>query len=100
MAAVLIARHRNHDSTQCLFPHPLQVSQTVTHSLQYVLAVAACGLCDDPLPSHITVLSQLELIEAYKEAWHTFSWSEHLMLDLPPLHEAPYVSGGALVLPI
>ena len=39
-------------------------------------------------------------MEAYEEAWRTFSWSEHLTLELPPPHEAPYVSGGALVLPI
>jgi len=29
-----------------------------------------------------------------------FSWSEHLTLDLPPPYQAPYVSGGALVLHI
>jgi len=73
------------------------VSQTP--SLQYALALAARGLCDGP-PSHVTVLSRLELVEAYEEAWRTFSWSEHLTLELPPPHEAPYVSGGALVLPI
>ena len=44
--------------------------------------------------------SRLELVKAYEEAWRTFSWSEHLTLELPPPHEAGYVSGGALVLPI
>jgi len=46
------------------------------------------------------VLSRLALVKAYEEAGRTFSWSEHLTLELPPPHEAPYVSGGALVLPI
>ena len=73
------------------------VSQTP--SLQYALALAAHGLCDGP-PSRVAALSRLALVEAYEEAWRTFSWSEHLTLELPPPHEAPYVSGGALVLPI
>ena len=95
---VLVARHRDHDSSLCLFSRLLRVSQT--HSLQYALVLAAHGLCDDPPPSRINVLSRLKLVEAYKEAWHTFSWSQHIMLDPPPLHEAPYVSGRALVSPI
>jgi hypothetical protein len=64
-----------------------------------VLALAARGLCDGP-PSSVTVADRLELVEAYEEAWRTFSWSKHLTLDLPFPHEAPYVSGGTLVLPI
>jgi len=67
--------------------------------LQYALALAEHGLCDGP-PSPVTVVNRLELVEAYEEAWRTFSWSEHLTLDLPPPHYAPYISGGALVLPI
>jgi len=39
-------------------------------------------------------------VKAYNEAWRTFSWSEHLILELPYPHEAPYVSGDTLVLPI
>lgn len=38
-------------------------------------------------------------MEAYAEAWRTFSWSKHLTLDLPP-HKGQYISGGTLVLPI
>ena len=73
------------------------VSQTP--SLLYALALAARELCDGP-PSPVTVVSRLELVEAYEEAWRTFSWSKHLTLELPPPHEAPYVSGGTLVLPV
>jgi len=46
------------------------------------------------------MLSRLKLVEAYKEAWRMFSWSRHLTLELCPLHEALYISRGALVLPI
>jgi len=67
--------------------------------LQYSLALAEHGLCDGP-PSPVTIVNRLELVEAYEEAWRTFSWSKHLTLDLPPPHQAPYVSGGTLVLPI
>ena len=70
-----------------------------TPCLQYTLALAAHGLCDGP-PSPVTVADRLELVEAYEEAWRTFSWSKHLTLDLPFPHEAPYVSGGTLVLPV
>ena len=62
-------------------------------------APATCKLCDG-WPSNATVLSRLELVEVLEEVWRMFSWSEHLTLELPPLHEAPCVSGGALVLPI
>jgi hypothetical protein len=72
---------------------------TRTSSLQYALALAEHGLCDGP-PSPVTVVNRLELVETYEEAWRTFSWSEHLTLDLPPPHQAPYVSGGTLVQPI
>jgi len=64
------------------------------------LATCARTCCAHADYVAITVLSRLELIEAYEEVWCTFPWSEHLMLDLPPPHEAPYLSGGALVLPI
>ena len=67
--------------------------------MQYALALAEHGLCDGP-PSPVTVVSRLKLVEAYEEAWRTFSWSEHLTLDLPNPLRAPYVSGGTLVLPI
>jgi hypothetical protein len=67
--------------------------------LQYALTLAEHGLCDGP-PSPVTVVNRLELVEAYEEAWRTFSWSEHLTLDIPPPHYTPYISGGALVLPI
>jgi hypothetical protein len=46
------------------------------------------------------VASRLERVKAYDEAWRTFSWSEHLILELPYPHEAPYVSGDTLVLPV
>jgi len=59
--------------------------------------LTACGLCDYPPLSHVSVLSRFKLVEAYKEGWRTFSWSEHLTLDLPPLHYAPYISGGPRV---
>jgi hypothetical protein len=72
---------------------------TRTPSLQYSLALTEHGLCDGP-PSPVTIVNRLELVDAYEEAWRTFSWSKHLTLDLPPPHEAPYVSGGTLVLPI
>lgn len=39
-------------------------------------------------------------MKAHDEAWRTFSWSEHLILELPYPHEAPYVSGDTLVLPV
>jgi hypothetical protein len=39
-------------------------------------------------------------MKAYDEAWRTFSWSRHLTLDLPYPHQAPYVSGDTLVLPV
>jgi hypothetical protein len=45
-------------------------------------------------------VGRLELVNAYDEAWRTFSWSEHLTLELPYPHEAPHVSGGTLVLPV
>lgn len=48
----------------------------------------------------MSAASRLELVESYEEAWRTFSWSRHLTLDLPPPHEAPYVSGGFLVMPV
>jgi hypothetical protein len=64
-----------------------------------VLALAARGLCDGP-PSPVTAASRLELLEAYDEAWRTFSWRDHLMLELPFPHQAPYVSGDTLVLPV
>jgi hypothetical protein len=51
--------------------------------LQYALALADHGICDGP-PSPVTVVNRLELVEAYEEAWRTFSWSEHLTLDIPP----------------
>ncbi|KAF8502819.1 hypothetical protein F5888DRAFT_1120008 [Russula emetica] len=73
------------------------VSQTP--DLKYVLALAAHGLCDGP-PSPITPASRLERVKAYDEAWRTFSWSEHLILELPYPHQAPYVSGDTLVLPV
>ena len=44
--------------------------------------------------------SRLVLINPYEEAWRTFSWCEHLTLDLPPLHEVSCVSGESLVLPV
>jgi len=72
---------------------------TQTPALKYVLALAARGLCDGP-PSPITPASRLELVKAYDEAWRTFSWTEHLILDLPDPHQAPYVSGDTLVLPV
>jgi len=75
----------------------LSSASSQTHSSQYAFVLTARGLCDDPPPSHFSVLSRLELVEAYEEAWRTFSWSEHLTLDLPPPHEAPYVSGGPRV---
>ena len=77
----------------------LQDLVSQTPALKYVLALASRGLCDGP-PSPTTPASRLELVKAYDEAWRTFSWSEHLMLDLPYPHEAPYVSGDTLVLPI
>ncbi len=61
--------------------------------------LAARGLCDGP-PSPVTPVRRLELVKAYDEAWRTFSWNEHLILELPYPHEAPYVSGNTLVLPI
>jgi hypothetical protein len=39
-------------------------------------------------------------VEAYEEAWRTFSWSEHLTLEFSVPSEAPYVSGGTVILPI
>jgi hypothetical protein len=39
-------------------------------------------------------------VKAYDEAWRTFSWSEYFILELPYPHEAPYVSGDTLVLPV
>jgi len=68
-----------------------------THSSQYAFVLTARGLCDYLPPSHVSVLSRLKLVEAYKEGWRTFLWSEHLALDLPPPHYAPYVSGGPCV---
>jgi len=39
------------------------------------------------------VLSRLELVEAYEEAWRKFSWSEHLTLRSPlPLWRGPRVA--------
>jgi hypothetical protein len=70
-----------------------------TPPLRYALALAERGLCDGP-PSPVTVVNRLELVEAYEEAWRTFSWSKHLTLELPFPHEAPYVTGGTLVQPI
>jgi hypothetical protein len=67
-----------------------------TPALKYVLALAARGLCDGP-PSTVTAACRLELVKDYDEAWSTFSWSQHLVLDLPSL-EAPYVSGNTLVI--
>ena len=64
-----------------------------------MLALAARGLCDGP-PSAVTAASRLKLVESYDEAWRALSWSEHLTLDLPHPHLAPYVSGGSLVLAI
>lgn len=64
-----------------------------------MLALAARGLCDGP-PSSVTAASRLELLETYDEAWRTFSWRDHLILELPFPHIAPYVSGDTLVLPI
>src|SRR5258708_378390 len=72
---------------------------TQTPALKYVLALATRGLCDGP-PSPVTPASRLELVKAYDEAWRTFSWSRHLTLDLPYPHQAPYVSGDTLVLPV
>jgi len=72
---------------------------TRTPAVEYVLALAARGFCDGP-PSPITPASRLERVKAYDEAWRTFSWSEHLMLELPYPHQAPYVSGDTLVLPV
>ena len=63
-----------------------------------MLALAARGLCDGP-PSPVTAASRLELVEAYDEAWRTFSWRDYLMIELPFPHQAPYVSGDTLVLP-
>jgi len=70
-----------------------------TPALKYVLALAARGLCDGP-PSPVTAARRLELVEAYDKAWRTFSWSKHIVLELPYPHQAPYVSGDTLVLPI
>jgi hypothetical protein len=67
-------------------------------SLQYMLALAERGLCDGP-PSSVTVMSRLELLKAHEEAWRTFSWTEHLTLDIHYPHSPPYVSAGTLVLP-
>jgi hypothetical protein len=39
-------------------------------------------------------------VKAYDEVWRTFSWKEHLLLELPYPHQAPYVSGDTLVLPV
>ncbi len=39
-------------------------------------------------------------MKTYDEAWRTFSWGEHLILELPYPHQAPYVSGDTLVLPV
>ena len=64
-----------------------------------MLALAARGLCDGP-PGPVTAASRLELVEAYDEAWRTFSWRDYLMIELPFPHQAPYVSGDTLVLPI
>lgn len=72
---------------------------TRTPALEYILALAMRGLCDGP-PSSITPASRLERVKAYDEAWRTFSWSEHLVLELPYPHQAPYVFGNTLVLPI
>ena len=63
-----------------------------------MLALAARGLCDEP-PSPIAAKSRLELLKAHEEAWHTFSWTEHLTLDIHYSHSHPYVSAGTLVLP-
>ena len=48
------------------------------------------------LSAHVTVLSRLVLVGAYEGAWRTFSWSEHLTLDLPPPYKVPYISAGPL----
>jgi len=116
------AHRRDRDSTRCPSFRPLQVCARLRPSFPSFLingsflanlnnrnatssgifrqfAPAARKLCDGR-PSHVTVLSRLELVEAFEEVWRMFSWSEHLTLELPPLHEAPCVSGGALVLPI
>jgi hypothetical protein len=77
----------------------LQDIVSQTPALEYVLALAARGLCDGP-PSPTTPASRLERVKAYDQAWHTFSWSEHLILELPYPHQAPYVSGDTLVLPV
>jgi hypothetical protein len=45
-------------------------------------------------------MSQFELLKAHEEAWRTFSWSEHLALDLPYSPIAPSVSPGTPVLPV
>jgi hypothetical protein len=42
----------------------------------------------------LSPLSRLELLKAHEEMWRTFSWSEHLALDLPYSPIAPCVSGG------
>jgi hypothetical protein len=64
-----------------------------------VLALAARGLCDGP-PSAVSSASRLEHVEAYDEAWHTFSWRDYIVLELPYPYEAPYVSGDTLLLPV
>jgi hypothetical protein len=45
-------------------------------------------------------MSRFESLRAHEEAWHTFSWSEHLALDIPYPHTAPCVSGGTVVVPV
>jgi hypothetical protein len=45
-------------------------------------------------------MSRFELLKVHEGAWLTFSWSEHLALDIPYPHTAPCVSGGTVVLPV
>lgn len=64
-----------------------------------MLALAARGLCDGP-PSAVSSAGRLELVEAYDEAWRTFSWRDYIVLELPYPYQAPYVSGDTLLLPV
>jgi hypothetical protein len=70
----------------------------VSNTLQYMLALAERGLCGAP-PSPVAAISWLELLKAHEEAWRTFSWTEHLTLNIHYPHSPPYFSAGTPVLP-
>ncbi|KAI0047052.1 hypothetical protein FA95DRAFT_1606411 [Auriscalpium vulgare] len=62
-----------------------------TPVLQYLIALARTGMCDNPLSSH-TTHERIQKLTEYNDAWTNLRWTEHTTLPWPQASDPLYHS--------